>query len=340
MEPLLSVQGLRVAFPGEQGPVAVVRGADLEIAPGEFVGLVGESGSGKTMTALAVVRLLPPAARITAGDVIFDGVDLLRLPARELRGYRGRRIGFIFQEPTTALNPVFSIGSQIAESIRIHYGASRREALERAADLLERVAIPEPRKRLKSYPHELSGGQRQRVMIAIALAARPDLVIADEPTTALDVTVQAEILDLLHELREELGLAVLLITHDLAVVAQTCDRVFVMYAGEMVEEARVGDLFASPGHPYTRGLMSVVPRLGDGSSSERRLPVIRGQIPTPGALPPGCVFAPRCDDAFGHCSERRPQVYPVAADHRASCFLHDPDAPRDTGAGAGRGGSR
>ncbi|MGH9363418.1 MAG: ABC transporter ATP-binding protein, partial [Thermoanaerobaculia bacterium] len=252
--PLLRVEGLSVDFPVRERRVEVVRDVSLAIGRRELVGLVGESGSGKSMTALALLRLVPPPGRIAAGRVLLDGEDLLVLPETRLRRVRGRRIAMVFQEPATALNPVYSIGFQIAEAVRAHRPLSRRAALAEAARLLDLVSLPDARRRLADYPHQLSGGQRQRVMIAMALAAGPDLLLADEPTTALDVTVQAQILELLERLRQELGLSVLLITHDLAVVAETCERVVVMYCGEVVEEAGVRDLFARPAHPYTRAL--------------------------------------------------------------------------------------
>ena len=279
-DPLLAVEELEVSFPSAQGDggagpwVPVVRGVSLRIDRGEIVGLVGESGSGKSMTALAILGLVPPPGRV-AGAVYLGGrdgrgrEDLLLLPAERLRAVRGGRIGLVFQEPATALNPVYTIGFQVAEAVRAHQppsSFSRRAARAEAESLLARVAIPDPRRRLDDYPHQLSGGQRQRVMIAMALAGRPELLLADEPTTALDVTIQAQILELLERLREELGLAVLLITHDLAVVAETCDRVIVMHAGELVEEAPAAELFAAPAHPYTRALLASRPGLRGGPS--------------------------------------------------------------------------
>ncbi|HXO20296.1 MAG TPA: ABC transporter ATP-binding protein [Thermoanaerobaculia bacterium] len=268
---LLTVDGLEVAFPGPPGGppwVPVVRGVSFAVGRGEIVGLVGESGSGKTLTALAILRLVPPLGRIRAGRVLLGGEDLLALPERELRRVRGARIGLVFQEPGAALDPVYTVGFQIAEALRAHRRLSRRAARAEAADLLERVAMPDPGRRLGDYPHQLSGGQRQRVMIAIALACAPELLIADEPTTALDVTIQAQILELLERLRAELGLSVLLITHDLAVVAETCDRALVMSAGELVEEAPMADLFARPAHPYTRALLSFLPALPPAGAGE------------------------------------------------------------------------
>jgi ABC-type dipeptide/oligopeptide/nickel transport system ATPase component len=272
--PLLEVRDLEISFPirGEWTPV--VRGAALAVGRGEMVGLVGESGSGKTLTALAVLGLVPPPGRVTRGSILLDGpdggtgaIDLLTLGERELRAVRGARAAMVFQEPATAFNPVYSIGFQIAEAVRAHRRASRREAEDEAARLLDRVALAGARRRLDDYPHQLSGGQRQRAMIAMALAGRPDLLLADEPTTALDVTLQAQILELLDELRRDLGLSVLLITHDLGVVAETCDRVVVMQGGRVVETAAVAELFRAPAHPYTRELLAALPRLGAGEEA-------------------------------------------------------------------------
>jgi peptide/nickel transport system ATP-binding protein len=275
-DPLLTVRDLEIAFPAGSGWAPVVRGAAFDVGRGEVVGLVGESGSGKTLTALALLGLVPPPGRVTAGSARLApaarsapraAADLLRLDPRGLRAVRGGRIGLVFQEPATAFNPVYSIGFQIAEAVRAHRRLSRREAREEAARLLDRVALADARRRLDDYPHQLSGGQRQRAMIAMALAGGPDLLLADEPTTALDVTLQAQILELLDELRRDLGLAVLLITHDLGVVAETCDRVVVMHAGRVVETAAVDDLFDAPGHPYTRELLAAMPRLGGGEGA-------------------------------------------------------------------------
>jgi oligopeptide/dipeptide ABC transporter ATP-binding protein len=328
--PLLEVDELSVAFPGAAGDVAVVRELSFAVERGEFLGLVGESGCGKSVTALALLRLVPEPGRISGGRILLDGADLLELAEPEMRRVRGGRIGMVFQDPMSALNPVLSIGFQIAEAVRAHHPVSRREAREEALRLLELVAIPAPRERLGDYPHQLSGGQQQRVMLAIALAAKPDLVIADEPTTALDVTVQAQILELLESLRCQLGLAVLLITHDLAVVAESCDRVVVMYAGQGVEEAPVGELFVAPAHPYTRGLLAAVPRLG-GAARGGELPAIPGQVPEPASLPTGCAFHPRCGEVMERCHERQPELYPVSENRSARCFLHELPA-----AGAGR----
>jgi oligopeptide/dipeptide ABC transporter ATP-binding protein len=324
--PLLAIQDLTVVFPGiasREPDVAVVRGASLRVNPGEVVGLVGESGSGKTMTALAVLRLVPAPGRIVGGTVRLAGEDVLALPERELRRLRGGRVGMVFQEPAAALDPVFTVGFQLVEAIRAHRDVPRRIARRRAEELLARVAIPEPRQRLDAYPHQLSGGQRQRVMIALALAAEPALLLADEPTTALDVTLQAQVLELLLSLRDELGLGILLVTHDLAVVAETCDRVVVMYCGEVVEEASTAELFAAPAHPYSRGLLAAVPRLGS-PAPRGELPTIPGQVPDLRRRPAGCAFHPRCPRVMERCRDEAPTLYPVAAEHGARCFLHAP----------------
>jgi oligopeptide/dipeptide ABC transporter ATP-binding protein len=327
METLLAVDSLSVSFPVGDHWVPVVRGVSLDVGAGEFVGLVGESGSGKSMTAYAILRLVPDPGRITGGRILLDGEDLLGLSDARMRSVRGARIGMIFQEPMTALNPVFTVGFQITEAVRVHHRVSKREAELEAVRLLDLVAIPAARQRLEDYPHQLSGGQRQRVMIAIALASKPDLLIADEPTTALDVTIQAQILELLERLRRELGLAVLLITHDLAVVAETCARVVVMYAGQVVEEAPVETLFAAPAHPYTRGLLTAAPGLGrPGARGE--LATIPGQVPEMARLPTGCAFHPRCSEVMDECARENPDVYPLSSDHRARCFLHGTTASR------------
>jgi oligopeptide/dipeptide ABC transporter ATP-binding protein len=324
--PLLAVDGLQVEFPARTrggAPIPVVRDLTFSIARGEMVGLVGESGSGKSVTALAILGLLPRSGRVAAGSIRLDGKELLGLSDRALQPIRGGRIGLIFQEPMTALNPVLSVGFQVSEAVRAHRDLKRAAARAEAARLLDLVAIPDPHRRLDDYPHQLSGGQRQRVMIAMALAGQPDLLLADEPTTALDVTVQAQILDLLLRLKEELGLAVLLITHDLAVVAETCRRVLVMYAGEMVETAPVERLFRSPAHPYTRGLLRALPHLGQ-PAPRGELPSIPGQVPNPAELPPGCPFAPRCGEVLAVCREERAPLVAVAAEQVARCFLHAP----------------
>jgi peptide/nickel transport system ATP-binding protein len=319
--PLLDVADLSIRFParsedGEAGrarrpppPYDVVRGVSFTVERGEFVGLVGESGSGKSLTALAILGLVPPPGEVVGGRVLLDGRDLLGLEERELRAVRGARIGLVFQEPMAALNPVLTLETQITEAVRAHRRDGRRvtarAARARALDLLELLAIPDPVRRLRSYPHQLSGGQRQRAMLAIALAAGPELLIADEPTTALDVTLQAQVLELLERLRRELGLAILLITHDLAVVAESCDRVLVLYAGEVMEAASSERLFAQPGHPYTRALLASIPVLGR-PAPRGELPAIPGQVPAADRLPSGCVFHPRCPARIERCTEVHP----------------------------------
>ncbi len=319
----LQVENLSVEFPAPTGSgwLRAVRDVDLQLAPGEFVGLVGESGSGKSVTALTCLGLTPQPGRVAGGRVLAGGEDLASMGSRELQQVRGGKIGFVFQEPMTALNPVLTVGFQIREAIRAHREVGRAEAREAAVSLLRDVALPNPEKRAKSYPHELSGGQRQRVMIAIALAAEPALLLADEPTTALDVTIQGQILELFQRLRHERGLGILLITHDLGVVAQTCDRIVVMYAGEVVEEASAVELFAQPRHPYTGALLKALPSIDTRSD---RMLAIPGSIPSPAELSPGCSFAPRCDHVFDRCRIEHPQLYDCGIDRASRCFLEDP----------------
>ena len=323
-EPLLQIRGLRTHFFTESGVAKAVDGVDLDIRPGEVLGLVGESGSGKSVTALSILRLIPdPPGRIVGGEIHFRGRDLLKLSWDEIRDVRGKDISMIFQEPMTSLNPVFRIGRQVMEIILEHEPATTKEqARTRAIELLARVGIPEPQIRVDQYPHELSGGMRQRVMIAIALALNPALLIADEPTTALDVTIQAQILDLMLELkaRHEAG-AILLITHNLAVVAETCDRVAVMYGGKIQEVAPVRELFYNPLHPYTRGLLGSLPRV-DGEKAVR-LTTIPGSVPDIHSLPAGCKFTTRCSERFEPCPEIEPPLIEAAPDHWVRCHLHD-----------------
>ncbi len=345
-EALLAVENLTVGFdPG----VEVLRRVAFEVRRGEVLALVGESGCGKTLTALAILGLLPAGAAVLGGRIELEGEgDLLALGRQRRREIRGRRLAMIFQEPMSALNPVLSLGFQIGETLRLR-GLSRRAARQEARRLLEVVAMPDPEKRLRSYPHQLSGGQLQRAMIAMALAAEPDLLLADEPTTALDVTVQAQVIELLLELRQRLGLTVLLITHDLGVVAQCCDRVAVMYAGQVVEEASVGDLFEHPAHPYTRALLASVPRLDGDPVSFAGIP---GRVPEPGSLPDGCPFHPRCGQVLEVCRYRQPELYPAgvapkachphrggSGRHRARCFLLAETAGLELAKPAGDGGS-
>jgi peptide/nickel transport system ATP-binding protein len=317
--PLLSVEGLTTVFDSPAGAAAAVDDVSFDIRPGETLGLVGESGSGKSVTAFSIMRLIQPPGRIRSGRIRFKGRDLLELTERDMRQVRGAEIALIFQEPMTALNPVFTIGDQIGETLLVHGRATRHDAPAQAVALLEAVRIPHAASRVRDYPHQLSGGMRQRVLIAMALACRPALVIADEPTTALDVTIQAEILDLLRERQTALGLALLLITHDLGVIAATADRVAVMYAGRIVEAGAVRDVFHRPQHPYTRGLLASIP----GGTPGERLRAIEGSVPLLGALPPGCAFNPRCADRFDRCTSTPPPDYPIAPGHTAKCFLHD-----------------
>jgi peptide/nickel transport system ATP-binding protein len=318
VNPLLEVRDLRVTFPGSGVEVAPVDGVTFSIDPGETLALVGESGSGKTLTSLALVRLVPPPGRIAAGSSIrFDGTDLLALTPGPLRQVRGRRIGMVFQDPMTSLNPVLTVGDQISETIRAHFPASRAEARRRSEALLLEVGLGDSAGTYQNYPHQLSGGMRQRVMLAIALAAEPELLVADEPTSALDVTIQAQILALLDQLKASRGMSVLLISHDLGVVAGRSDRVAVMYAGRIVEEAPTDRLFAAPAHPYTRGLLASLPRL---RGPRRPLQAIPGVVPRPESWPAGCRFHPRCGQAMPHCTTE-PPVVSVSEDHRSRCWL-------------------
>ncbi|MCX6348795.1 MAG: ABC transporter ATP-binding protein [Candidatus Aureabacteria bacterium] len=318
MRGLLEVRGLRVTFPGWEGAVKAVDGVSFGLEKGETLGLVGESGCGKTMTALALLRLIPPPGMIAGGEIFFEGRDLLAWPEEEMRRIRGKKIAMIFQEPMTSLNPVFTVGDQIEETIRAHERVGRSSARERALRLLAEVNIPAPAERLSAYPHQLSGGMRQRVMIAIALSCRPLILIADEPTTALDVTVQAQILKLLSRLRRELDMALLLVTHDLGVVAQETARVAVMYLGRIVEAAATRDLFARPLHPYTAALMRSIPRLGE---TKRRLAAIPGNVPDPLQRPPGCSFHPRCPLAEPVCRREEPVLIEFLPGHAAACHV-------------------
>ena len=320
-EILLNISGLRTSFFTDDGVVRAVDGVELSVAVGETYAVVGESGSGKSITALSVLGLLPkPQARVVGGSIEFMGRDLVTVPERELRGIRGNQIAMIFQEPMTSLNPVFTIGKQLTEAITTHRRVSRREAREQAADLLDKVRIPSPRERLRDYPHRLSGGMCQRVMIAMAMACRPKLLIADEPTTALDVTIQAQILQLIEELQEETNVAVLMITHNLGLVAETATRTAVMYAGRIVEDAPTADLFENPIHPYTRGLLKSMPRLGDKSAATRgKLIEIPGVVPKLTADLSGCAFAPRCAHSVDSCLATVPRLIEIAPGHKVRC---------------------
>jgi len=315
---LLSIRDLQVEFATDAGPVPAVRGIDLSIAAGEIVALVGESGCGKSVTATSVMRLTE--GQIRAGSIHFQGRDLASLSDAEMRTIRGGQIGMIFQEPMTSLNPVLTIGRQIEEVLVLHQQLAARAARVQALELLQRVGIPSPERRLTQYPHELSGGMKQRVMLAMAIACRPQLLIADEPTTALDVTIQAQIMELLRSLKREFGMAVLLITHDLGVVAHFAERVLVMYAGKIVEQGSVRDVFKRPAHPYTQALLAALP---DPLKPARRLAAIPGRVPSPSMLPPGCAFCARCAYAFEPCAGRQPPLFAVAEGHAAACFLRE-----------------
>jgi len=320
-DPLLEIRGLKTDFATDDGIVRAVDGVDLAIYRGETLGIVGESGCGKTVTALSALKLIAmPPGRIAGGQILWLGRDLVPLGGAAMRRIRGKEIGIVFQEPMTSLNPVHSVGAQIAEAVREHEGLGRRGAFERAVEMLALVHIPNPGRRARDYPHQFSGGMRQRVMIAMALSCNPLLLIADEPTTALDVTIQAQILDLLGEMKSRLGTAIMLITHAMGVVAETAQRVAVMYAGKIVEEAPVEELFARPRHPYTQGLIRSIPRV-DKAGIKTRLEAIPGTVPSLLDLPPGCRFAPRCRFAMPICSQAIPPLREVAPGHKVRCVL-------------------
>ena len=326
---LLSVEHLTTVFDLPGGAVPAVDDVSFEIRQGETLGLVGESGSGKSVTALSIMRLVQPPGRIAAGRISFKGQDLLTLDERAMQPIRGADIALIFQEPMTALNPVFRVGDQIAETLLVHGRTTRRESRSKAIELLRAVRIPDATSRVDDYPHQLSGGMRQRVLIAIAIACQPSLVIADEPTTALDVTIQAQILDLLRDMKSTLNLSLLLITHDLGIIAETADRVAIMYAGRIVETGPVRAIFREPKHPYTRGLLASMP----GGAPGQRLRAIEGSVPMLGALPPGCAFNPRCPDRFEPCTIAPPPDVAAGAEQTAKCYLHDPIRLRPDTAG-------
>jgi peptide/nickel transport system ATP-binding protein/oligopeptide transport system ATP-binding protein len=316
--PLLQVSGLGVEFQTRGGIARVLDDVGFALGRGQTLGLVGESGCGKSMTALAMMRLIPtPPGRITSGQVVLDGQDLLALPEPAMRQYRGNRISMIFQEPMTSLNPAYTVGDQIGEAVRLHQGLNRKAAIQRAVEMLDAVGIPAAASRVHEYPHQFSGGMRQRVMIAMALACEPALLIADEPTTALDVTIQAQILELLRELQQRLGMAILIITHDLGVIAELVDEVIVMYAGQIVESAPVAALFSDPQHPYTIGLLGSIPRL---DVERERLATIEGTVPSPANQPVGCRFAPRCPFADSRCHAEPPPLRALGVDHQVACW--------------------
>ena len=319
---LLDIRGLKTHFKTDDGWLHAVDGVDISIDRGETVCVVGESGCGKSVTAMTVLKLLPmPPGKIVAGQVLWQGRDLVPLSTAEMQKIRAKEIAIVFQEPMTSLNPVFTVGEQIAESLRLHEGLSKKDALDRAVEMLKLVRIPTPERRVNDYPHQFSGGMRQRVMIAMALSCKPQLLIADEPTTALDVTIQAQILDLLNDLKEQFGMAVMLITHAMGVVAEVAQRVVVMYAGKVVEEAPVAELFARPRHPYTQGLIRSIPRIDLADTHKVRLEAIPGSVPKLIAPAEGCRFASRCKHASPACSTATPPLREVAPGHKVACIL-------------------
>jgi len=320
--PLLRVQDLKVHFDTDDGILHAVDGVNFHIDRSETLGVVGESGCGKSVTAMTIMKLLAmPPGRIADGQIWFEGQDLVQVDAQTMRGLRAKQIAMIFQEPMTSLNPVLSVGEQIAESLRLHEGLSPKQAMVQATEMLRLVNIPKPDQRVFDYPHQFSGGMRQRVMIAMALACKPKLLIADEPTTALDVTIQAQILDLLNDLKSQLGMSIMLITHAMGVVAETAQRVVVMYAGRVVEEATVDQLFASPAHPYTQGLIRSIPRIDFDSTLKQRLEAIPGSVPKLINPPTGCRFAPRCQHASDRCIQEMPELRDIASGHKVACHF-------------------
>jgi oligopeptide/dipeptide ABC transporter ATP-binding protein len=324
-EPLLDIVDLKTYFHTDEGTVKSVDGVSYDARAGETVGVVGESGCGKSVTALSIMRLIPaPPGEIAGGRIVFEGEDLVRATEARMRQIRGGSIGMIFQEPMTSLNPVFTVGNQVEEAVRLHLGLGPKDARGRAIEMLSKVGIPSPEQRVDEYPHQLSGGMRQRVMIAMALSCNPKLLIADEPTTALDVTIQAQILDLMRDLQRDLGMAVLLITHDLGVIAEMAHRVVVMYASKIVEKAGAVELFGHPRHPYTRGLFRSIPSV---TGRQPRLETIEGTVPNPLEFPTGCKFHNRCPLAEEHCASNEPVLREVTPGHEAACWLLDPDGP-------------
>jgi oligopeptide/dipeptide ABC transporter ATP-binding protein len=324
-ERLLDVVDLKTYFDTDEGTVRSVDGVSFHLDRGETLGVVGESGSGKSVTSLSIMRLIPvPPGRIAGGQMLFEGQDLVKKSEREMRRIRGNEISMIFQEPMTSLNPVYTVGDQIAEAIVLHQKKSQRQAMKQAAEMLDLVGIPEPGKRVKNYPHQMSGGMRQRVMIAMALSCNPKLLIADEPTTALDVTIQAQILDLMRTLQREIGMSILFITHDLGVIAEMADRVVVMYAGRAVEEADVTSIFKNPQMPYTLGLMNSIPRVDRAATHQERLEAIPGNVPNPLSLPQGCAFHPRCRFVDKErCTAAVPELVDSGGGHMVRCVRHD-----------------
>ena len=324
MEKLIELKDVKTSFFTHLGEVQAVRGVSYSLNKGEALGIVGESGSGKSITSMSVMGLLQYPGTVKSGEIIFKGEDLLKKNKKEMRSIRGNEIAMIFQDPMTSLNPVYTVGDQIMEAIRKHQNVSKAEALEKAIDMLKLVGIPDPVKRIKAYPHEFSGGMRQRVMIAIALSCEPDLLIADEPTTALDVTIQAQILDLMKDLKDKLNTSIVLITHDLGVVADVCSRVLVMYGGLIMEEGKVEDIFYNPKHPYTVGLLKSIPKI----ENKERLVPIDGTPPDLLHPPKGCPFAARCEHAMKICMEEQPEFFPCGEGHRSMCWLLHPESPK------------
>ncbi|MFH1626445.1 MAG: ABC transporter ATP-binding protein [Pseudomonadota bacterium] len=320
---LLDVIDLETHFITDEGAVRAVDRVSLSLNEGDTLGLVGESGCGKTVTALSIMRLVPPpSGKIVGGKIIFEGQDLLKLREPEMRKIRGNKISMIFQEPMTSLNPVFTIGGQISEVVRLHRGLSKKDAMDISVDMLKLVGFPSPERRVLEYPHQMSGGMRQRVMIAMALSCNPKLMIADEPTTALDVTIQAQIMDLMNRLKKEIGMSIILITHDLGVIAEVAKSVAVMYAGKIVEYSNVTDLFANPKHPYTKGLLASQPRMNGGRTGKKRLEAIPGIVPGLSDIPKGCSFSPRCQYVMPVCSQNEPWLKEDTEGHLASCWLY------------------
>ena len=324
-EPILKVKGLCTEFKTVDSRVRAVDGVDLELYPGETLGIVGESGCGKSVTALSIMQLLPKGVgKVVDGQILFDGKDMLKLSTKELLSLHGRDMAMIFQEPMTSLNPVYTIGYQLSEVLRYHMGMNKKDAWQKSIDLLKDVGVSRPEQIVRSYPHELSGGMRQRVMIAMGLSCNPKLLIADEPTTALDVTIQAQILELMGKLKEEYNTAILMITHNMGVVAEVCDRVIVMYAGYVVEMAEVNELFDNPSHPYTQGLLKCIPNIDE---DREVLDTIEGTVPPPYAMPKGCRFAPRCPYATPECEANKPELYDIGGGHTCRCFRYKEGNP-------------
>ncbi|NLD33471.1 MAG: ABC transporter ATP-binding protein [Clostridiales bacterium] len=318
-QPLLQVKNLHTMFPTESGEVRAVNGINFSLERGKVLGIVGESGSGKSVTAYSILRILDNPGRITQGEILFEETDITKLPRNQMRQIRGSKISIIFQDPMTSLNPVYTVGNQLMEAIRLHTSRNRQQAQERALEMLELVGVNEPKKRLKQYPYQLSGGMRQRVMIAMALACEPDILIADEPTTALDVTIQAQILELMQELKNKLGMAIIMITHDLGVIAEMCDEIIVMYAGRVCERGTADEIFYNPRHEYTKGLLRSIPKM---TTTKERLTPIGGSPVDLLNMPKGCAFAARCDRAMKICLTEQPEEIEINPDHRAACWVN------------------